>query len=101
MTETAVSSLSVLLDRQRRAFERDAVVSVAKRADRIDRVIALLVDNQFRLCESMNADFGQRSVQQSRMADIFGALESLKYAKKNLQRWMQPEKRKVAPPLNL
>ncbi|MCC7515726.1 MAG: aldehyde dehydrogenase family protein, partial [Pseudomonadales bacterium] len=101
MINTAVEQLPILLDRQRRAFERYPVVDAATRMDRIDRAIALLVENQFALCEATSADFGQRSLHQARMADIFGALNSLKYAKKNVQRWMRPEKRHVDPPLNL
>ncbi len=101
MINTAVEQLPILLDRQRRAFERYPVVDAATRIDRIDRAIALLVENQFALCEATSADFGQRSLHQARMADIFGALNSLKYAKKNVQRWMKPEKRHVDPPLNL
>jgi coniferyl-aldehyde dehydrogenase len=101
VVDTLNIALDVLLDRQRRAFEREGVASVDVRINRIDRVIALLVDNQYRLCEAMNMDFGSRSLQQSRMADIFGALESLKYAKNTIRRWMKPEIRKVAPPLNI
>lgn len=101
MNNTTVEQLPILLDRQRRAFERYPVVDAATRMDRIDRAIALLVENQFALCEATSADFGQRSLHQARMADIFGALNSLKYAKKNVQRWMKPEKRHVDPPLNL
>ncbi|HQQ63034.1 MAG TPA: coniferyl aldehyde dehydrogenase [Pseudomonadales bacterium] len=101
MSHTSLEQLPVLLDRQRRAFERECVVSEQTRIDRIDRVISLLVDNQQILCEATSADFGHRSLHQARMADIFGSLGSLKYAKKNIRRWMQPEKRKVDPPLNL
>lgn len=98
---TPLEQLTVLLDRQRRAFERDPVVSAETRIDRIDRVISLLVDNQGALCEATSADFGHRSLHQARMADIFGSLTSLRYAKKNVRRWMKPEKRKVDPPLNI
>lgn len=101
MPQTPVDPLSSLLDRQRRAFERDTVVSADIRIDRIDRVISLLVDNQGMLCEATSADFGHRSSHQARMADIFGSLTSLKYAKKNVRRWMKPEKRHVDPPLNI
>lgn len=101
MAYTPVEQLSVLLDRQRRAFEHATVVSAETRIDRINRVISLLVDNQMRLCEATSADFGHRSLHQARMADIFGSLTSLKYAKKNVHRWMKPEKRHVDPPLNI
>ena len=96
-SSTPLEQLTVLLDRQRRAFERDPVVSAETRIDRIDRVISLLVDNQGILCEATSADFGHRSLHQARMADIFGSLTSLRYAKKHVRRWMKPERRKVVP----
>ncbi len=101
MHHTPVDQLSILLDRQRRAFQREAVVSAETRISRIDRAIGLLVDNQVALCEATSADFGHRSLHQARMADIFGSLNSLNYAKKNMRRWMKPEKRHVDPPLNI
>jgi coniferyl-aldehyde dehydrogenase len=101
MPNTPLEQLPVLLDRQRRAFEREAVVSVEKRIDRINRVISLLVDNQVGLCEATSVDFGHRSLHQARMADIFGSINSLQYAKKNVHRWMKPQKRHVDPPLNI
>ncbi len=101
MSHTALEQLPILLERQRRAFEHETVVSAETRISRIDRVIALLVDNQQVLCEATSADFGHRSLDQARMADIFGSLNSLKYAKKHVKRWMKPEKRHVDPPLNL
>lgn len=101
MTPSPADALTVQLDRQRRAFEREAVVSAETRINRIDRVIHLLVDNQRALCEATSADFGSRSLHQARMADIYGSLASLQYARKQVRRWMQPEKRKVDPPLNL
>lgn len=95
------TEMKALLERQRRAFERNSVPSANERIDRIDRALNLLIQNQLHLAEAMHADFGSRSRHQSRMADIFGAVESLKYAKKYVRQWMKPERRKVAPPLNL
>jgi len=101
MAELKAVNLKRLLERQQRANQRDGVPTLAVRTSRLDRAIALLVENQHVLCEAMNADFGNRSSHQSRMADIYSAVESLKYAKKHVARWMQPERRKVAPPLNI
>lgn len=86
--------LKRLLERQQRANQRDGIPSLAVRVSRLDRAIALLVENQQALCDAMNTDFGNRSFHQSRMADIYAALESLKYAKKHVAQWMKPEKKK-------
>jgi len=43
----------------------------------------------------MAADFGHRSIDQSKLTDIDGSIGPLKDAKKHLRKWMQPEKRKA------
>lgn len=96
-----LTRMETILAKQKKAFLHDSFVSAEVRIDRIDRVIKLLIENEADLCKAMNADFGNRSVYQSRMADIGGTLESLKHAKKHVRRWMKHEKRKPMFPLSL
>lgn len=96
-----LSRMENILNKQKQAFLNDGHVSLKTRIDRIDRVIALLLEHQMPLSEAMSVDFGNRSIHQSRMADIAGTLESLKFARKNLQSWMRHEKRKTMFPLGL
>ncbi|HBA42365.1 MAG TPA: coniferyl aldehyde dehydrogenase, partial [Alphaproteobacteria bacterium] len=65
------------------------------------RTIGLLVDYKDRICEALREDFGHRSPDQSLITDVYGCLGGLKQAKKNLRRWMRPERRKTMFPLNL
>lgn len=90
-----------IFKKQKHAFLQDGPVSAETRIDRINRSIHLLLDHEKALCEAMSADFGNRSVHQSRMADIMGTLETLKSAKKNVHKWMRTEKRKPMFPLGL
>jgi coniferyl-aldehyde dehydrogenase len=94
-------NLSGMLARQKRANDRDGVPGEAIRRDRLSRAIALLVENQGELCSAMSADFGSRSVHQSLMGDLLGAVASLEYARKHVASWVKPEKRKVQFPLGL
>lgn len=89
------------LDRQRAAFTAELPVSAETRVDRLTRLGRLLVDNADALCAAMSEDFGHRSREQSLMTDITSALGEIKYARKNLARWMRPEKRKARFPLGL
>lgn len=96
-----LDELPQILQRQRDAFNKEGPVSYETRIDRIDRCIALMVDHQDALCEAVNADFGCRSRHVTRMSDIFTSLGSLKFARKNLKKWMQPERRRAPSPMNL
>lgn len=90
-----------ILERQREAYLNEGFVSAAVRKDRIDRLLSLVADNQDAFVEAMSKDFGHRSRHQSQMSDIYATLESLKAAKKGIDRWMKPEKRKAPFPMNL
>jgi coniferyl-aldehyde dehydrogenase len=98
----AVQHLGVTLDRQRAAFQAEAVVSLATRMDRLDRCLHLLIDNQQALIDAANSDFGNhRSRHITLQTDLYTSVAALKFVKKHLKRWMKPEKRHPNPPLGL
>ncbi len=96
----AAAELHAILDNQRRAFRAEGPVALATRIDRIDRCIALLVDNKEAICEAVDKDFGCRSKYVTLMTDVMNSVGSLKFVKKNLQKWMKPEKRSPFMPMN-
>jgi coniferyl-aldehyde dehydrogenase len=90
-----------VLERQRKAFLQEGAVTAATRIDRLQRASALLQKNSARLCSAMAADFGHRSVHQSRMTDIDLSLSALHDARKLVTKWMRPQRRKAMFPLGL
>ena len=94
-------SMPDLLNLQRQAFIKEGHVSYKTRIDRIDRCIALLVDNQDVLCEAINSDFGCRDPLVTQMSDLLTSIAALKNVKKNLKHWMKTERRKSPFPMNI
>lgn len=83
-----------------RAAQRAAPAPDAEtRIDRIDRSIALLKENSAAFEQSLNADFGNRSVHASALTDIMTPVGALQHARKHVRRWMKPERRPVEPRL--
>ena len=97
---SAAVELQAILDNQRRAFRAEGPVALATRIDRLDRCIALLVDNKDAICEAVEKDFGCRSRYVTLMTDIMTSVGSLKFVKKSLKKWMKPEKRSPFMPMN-
>lgn len=97
---SASAELQAILDNQRNAFRAEGPVALATRIDRIDRCIALLVDNKEAICEAVDQDFGCRSKYVTLMTDVMNSVGSLKFVKKNLKKWMKPEKRTPFMPMN-
>ena len=86
---------------QRKAFRAEGFVQYGTRIDRIERCIALLVDNQEAICNALSADYGCRSPYITRMAEIMTSVGNLKHVKKKLKSWMKPERRSAPVPMNL
>lgn len=89
------------LERQRSAFFDEGEVRLETRIDRLDRCLALLVDNQQKIIDAVNADFGSRSRYVTLMTDIYTSVSGAKFVRKNLKKWMKPERRSPGFPLNL
>lgn len=98
---TNPSDMGGILERQKQAYIRDGIPSAEVRIDRIDRAIGILVDHGEALCEAMVADFGHRSIDQSRLTDIAASIDALKHSKKHLRAWMKSDKRKPVFPLGV
>ncbi|MDX2232875.1 MAG: coniferyl aldehyde dehydrogenase [Hyphomonadaceae bacterium] len=101
LAEDAKARMEATLARQKAAHIREGAPSKAKRIDRLNRCIAILVDHSEELLDALNSDFGARSKDAGRLTDIAGSIGPLKYARDNLGSWMKSEKRKVEAPLNL
>ena len=91
------AAMNALLARQKAAHLRDGEPSAQVRAERIDRAIALLIDNRRAIEDAVNEDFGSRSREATAFTDIAASIGPLKHAKENLAKWMRPEKRQPTP----
>ena len=94
-------SIRAVLDRQKAAHIKEGPAPAERRIDWLDRCIDLLVSHKTQIVEAMASDFGHRSHDQSLLTDVFGSIETLKFAKKHLRSWMRPEKRRPNFPLGL
>lgn len=90
-----------VLDRQKKSYLQEGIVTAETRIDRIDRAINVLKQYGPKLIDAMAADFGHRAKPQSQQTDIGGSIGPLEHAKKNLRSWMKAEKRKIQFPLNI
>lgn len=90
-----------ILSKQKAAAVRDGIPAAAKRIEHLDKSIELLRTHCDALCDAMRADFGHRSDDESKFADVSGSIDALKFAKRHVGSWMKPEKRSTQFPLGL
>jgi coniferyl-aldehyde dehydrogenase len=90
--DAQVPDMRRMLDVQRAAFLAEGPPDARERALRIDRLLALLLENAHALAEAMSQDFGHRPHELSLATDVFGIVPSIKHTRKHFRRWMRPER---------
>ena len=88
----AALPLSAMLDRQRQSFLADGPPTVAVRRNRIDRLMAWLLDNSDAFIEAMAADYGTRSKAASLFTEIIGITSVVEHTRSHVAQWMRPAK---------
>ena len=84
--------LRALLNAQKAAFLQVGPPDARERALRIDRLLALLLENAHALAEAMSEDFGHRSHELSLATDVLGIVPSIKYTRRHFHAWMKPQR---------
>jgi coniferyl-aldehyde dehydrogenase len=88
--------LSGVLSKQRAAFLRDGPPSAAQRKADLLKLKTAVLARRREFEQALNADFGNRSAYETRIMEVIPLVQSINYLRRNLKRWMRPEKRHVA-----
>lgn len=92
-TAEELQRLTTVLAAQREAYGRAPYPSLQERRDHLDRLERMLRQNIDAIVAALNADFGGRSADETKIAEIITSLEGIKYYRKRIKKWMQPERR--------
>jgi coniferyl-aldehyde dehydrogenase len=84
--------LGVVLDRQRRTFVDDGPPGVEMRRNRIDRLMALVLDNTDAFVDAMAADFGTRSKAATLFTEVIGMVSVIEHTRSHVAQWMRATK---------
>ena len=89
------SRIDQVFARQRAASRQDPYPSLETRLQNLDKLQNLLLENQAEIAAAVNADFGCRPPQETRLLEVFGLLGGIGHTRKQLKKWMKPQKRHV------
>jgi len=82
--------LTTLLDEQRRAFLAEGPPTAAVRRDRIDRLVAMVLDNRDAYVDALSTDFGTRARTGTLFTEIMGMLSVIEHTRAHIDKWMKP-----------
>src|SRR3982074_2173786 len=85
-------AMLAMLDRQRHAVAAGGPPSVAARRDRIDRLLALVLDNADAFVDAMSADYGTRPKTGSLFTEILGMISVIEHTRSHVPQWTRATK---------
>ena len=88
-----LARLDAVLRAQRAAFAARPFPTLAERRARLATLAAALRRYQDVLATAIDADFGGRSVFESKLADVVGPVLEINHARSHLRRWMRSRRR--------
>jgi coniferyl-aldehyde dehydrogenase len=86
-----------IFDLQHQASRRDPPADAKLRRDRLERLRALLAGNEAEFAKAISDDFGIRSRTETELLEIVPTVSAIRHARRNVARWMRPERRRVDP----
>ena len=81
---------------QREAYLRDPYPSLDERRSRLRALERILLDNMDEITEAISQDFGHRSVEESKILEIFPVIDGLRDTLRKTRKWMKPQRRHVS-----
>ncbi|MGX5172494.1 coniferyl aldehyde dehydrogenase [Aliikangiella sp. IMCC44653] len=78
------------------AFQESPYPTEKLRLQQLKALRSALKSHQDKLLKAISADFGNRSYDETLLADIWPTLKAIDFAIANLRNWMQPKRRKIA-----
>ena len=91
----ADTRLNAILARQRAAFLHDGPPSLAERKADLLKLKRAVLARRSDIEKALNKDFGRRSANETAILEIVTLVQGINYLRRNLRRWMRPEKRRV------
>ncbi len=94
------SHLDAHLAAMKRAHAQERPVSAETRIDRLKRLEVMIRNHLPAFVDAANTDFGSRHPVQTKM-ELAATIDAMKYAARNVRKWMKPKKAELPLPLRL
>jgi coniferyl-aldehyde dehydrogenase len=93
---TEIVDAEGIFQRQRADWLRHPFLSPAERLKTLLKIEKILVKNQDAIADVLCRDFGNRSIQETKLLEIYPTVAGLADARRRLRKWMKPRSRHVS-----
>lgn len=91
-----IAKIKLIFSKQKQAFSECPYPRVSLRIAQLKKLKQVVVEIQQDIIEALSADFGHRSHDETRIAELLTFVEGIKSTIKQLEQWAKPDKRKVS-----
>lgn len=91
----AEAALHSVFERLHKASRREANPRERIRRDRLERLLAVVLDQREEFAAAIDADFGGRSRHETLLAEVFTSAAALRYTLRHLGSWMSTRRRRL------
>ncbi|GEM81498.1 aldehyde dehydrogenase [Vibrio superstes NBRC 103154] len=98
---TTLEMMQLRHAQMKKAYSLEPMPSMDSRIEKLSRLRKKLIDYSDRFCASMNQDYGQRSVQDTLIADVLPCIANIDYSIEHMAEWMAPSVRSSGALLSL
>ena len=95
LESTAVAHMTQVFEAQQEAFSLEPFPTLDVRLDRLVRLRKMVEQGSEIIVAAVSQDFGHRSPDESRIAEIAGTITAIDYAIARVRRWMRPSRRQA------
>ena len=86
----------VIFQRQKAANLSEPPLSLEERRSTLEKLETILMANQDAIAEAISQDFGNRSIHETKILELFPAIDGLRYTRRHLKKWVKPKRRHVS-----
>ncbi|WP_369958547.1 coniferyl aldehyde dehydrogenase [Pseudomonas benzenivorans] len=97
-SQQQIAQMEANFARQRQAFQANSMPPAEQRRQWLKSLGQLLVAQQDALIQAVSQDFGNRSADETLLAELMPSLHGIHYARRRIKRWMKPSRRSVGLP---
>ncbi|UPR46692.1 coniferyl aldehyde dehydrogenase [Vibrio cyclitrophicus] len=98
---TALNEMKHHYTNMKDAYNSYPMPKLDERVAKLNMLRSTLIDFSDAICEAMNKDYGQRSVQDTLIADVLPCVANIDYSIEHISEWMAPSVRNAGALLSL
>ena len=96
IVEDGLAEARRIFDVQHAASRTEGIADARLRRDRLGRLADIITAHADDVARAISDDFGVRSVTETKLLELAPTLGALQHARRNVARWMKPERRRVS-----